>query len=111
MTAFENATKFFLACEAAEGWEGCKPYVAEGAPFTAQAEPLTEINTIEAYCDWMAGIGTVTAPGATYDLHTSSYDEATKTAVFLQPITPGTQEKADLSLPPTKKHIWIMSMC
>ena len=82
MTAFENATKFFIACEAAEGWEGCKPYVAEGASFTAQSEPLTEINTIEAYCDWMAGIGTVTAPGATYDLHTSSYDEATKTAVF-----------------------------
>ena len=82
MTDFENATKFFLACEAPEGWEGCKPYVAEGASFTAQSEPLAEINTIQAYCDWMAGIGKVTAPGATYDLHTSSFDEATKTAVF-----------------------------
>jgi len=82
MNAFENARKFFVACEAPEGWEGCKPFVAEGASFTAQSEPLTGINTIEAYCDWMAAIGTVTAPGATYDLHTSSYDEATKTAVF-----------------------------
>lgn len=82
MTAFENATKFFLACEAAEGWQGCQPYVAEGASFTAQSEPLTQINTIEAYCDWMAGIGKVTAPGATCDLHTSSFDEAANTAVF-----------------------------
>ena len=23
MTAFENATKLFIACEAPEGWEGC----------------------------------------------------------------------------------------
>ena len=82
MTAFETATQFFLACEAPEGWVGCKPYVADGATFTAQSEPLVGIHTIEAYCDWMAGFGKVTAPGATYDLHTSSYDEATKTAVF-----------------------------
>jgi len=30
MTAFENAKKFFTACEAPEGWAGCKQYVAEG---------------------------------------------------------------------------------
>ncbi len=30
MSAFENATNFFIACEAPEGWAGCKPYVAEG---------------------------------------------------------------------------------
>jgi hypothetical protein len=27
MTAFENAKKFFTACEAPEGWAGCKEYV------------------------------------------------------------------------------------
>ena len=82
MTAFENAKKFFAACDAPEGWSGCKDYVADGAPFVAQSEPLADIKTVEAYCEWMAGFGTVTAPGATYDLHTSSYDEETKTAVF-----------------------------
>jgi hypothetical protein len=82
MTAFENATKFFIACEAPEGWDGCKRYVAEGAPFTAQSEPLAEIDTVEKYCEWMAGFGKITAPGATYDLHTSAYDETTRTAVF-----------------------------
>ena len=82
MTAFENATKFFVACEAPEGWAGCKHYVAEGASFRAQSEPLAEIKTVEGYCDWMAAIGTVTLAGARYELHSSSYDEATRTAVF-----------------------------
>jgi hypothetical protein len=82
MTAFENATKFFNACDGAEGWAGCKPYVADGATFTAQSEPLVEIHTVEAYCEWMAGFGNTTVPGATYDIHTSCFDEKTRTAVF-----------------------------
>lgn len=82
MSAFENAKKFFEACEAPSGWAGCREYVADGASFTAQSEPLADVTTVQAYADWMAGFGTVTAPGATYDLHTCSYDEDTKTAVF-----------------------------
>ncbi|MCL4859510.1 MAG: hypothetical protein KJZ93_08890 [Caldilineaceae bacterium] len=82
MTAFENAKEFFAACEALEGWAGCKPYVAEGATFTAQSEPLAEVKTVAAYCDWMYGLATVTAPCAPYDLHASAYDEATRTAIF-----------------------------
>jgi hypothetical protein len=82
MTAFENATKFFTACEAPEGWAGCQPYVAEGATFTAQSEPLVEVKTVQAYCEWMYGLATVTAPGATYDLHAAAYDEKTHTAIF-----------------------------
>jgi len=80
--AFETARRFFAACEAPAGWEGCREFVAEGATFTAQCEPLTDIHTIEAYCEWMARFGTVTVPGATYDLHAASFDEATRTAVF-----------------------------
>ncbi len=57
MSAFETATKFFHACETLEGWEGCKGYVADGATFTAQCEPLVDIQTVEAYCEWMAGLG------------------------------------------------------
>ena len=51
MNAFENATKFFDACESLKGWDGCKEFVAPGATFTAQCEPLVDINTVEAYCD------------------------------------------------------------
>ena len=82
MLAFENAKKFFTACESAEGWEGCRQYVADNASFNAQSEPLADVKTVKEYCDWMAGFGTVTAPDATYDLHTSSYDNESRTAVF-----------------------------
>lgn len=80
--AFETAKKFFEACEAPAGWAGCREFVAEHAPFVAQCEPLADIHTVEGYCEWMAGFGKVTVPGATYDLHSASYDEATRTAVF-----------------------------
>ena len=114
MTAFDNATRFFEACEAPEGWAGCKEYVANGAPFVAQSEPLAEIDTVEAYCEWMAGFGNVTAPGATYDLHTSSYDESTRTAVFFA--TYNAKHTAEGGpVPPTHKethshYVYILTM-
>ncbi len=82
MTAFENAKKFFAACEAPEGWAGCAPYVAAGATFRAQSEPIVDIDTVEGYAEWMKGFGTVTAPGATYTLHASAWDEENRTALF-----------------------------
>ena len=48
MSAFENAQRFFHACETPLGWEGCKSYVADGAGFVAQSEPLAEVNTVQA---------------------------------------------------------------
>ena len=82
MSAFDNAKKFFEALEGLSGWGGCKQYVAEGATFSAQSEALVDVKTVEAYSEWVAGLGSVTAPGSTYDLHTSSYDESTRTAAF-----------------------------
>lgn len=82
MGAFENARKFFEACDKPAGWAGCKQYVADNASFIAQSEPLVEITTVEGYCEWMAAFGNVTVPGASYDLHTCSYDEECNTAVF-----------------------------
>jgi hypothetical protein len=82
MATFDNAKKFFAACEAAKGWAGCEQYVAENAVFEAQSEPLIDITSVKDYCQWMAGFGNITAPGATYDLHASNYDEQTRTAMF-----------------------------
>ncbi len=82
MSAFANAKKFFEACEAPLGWAGCAEFVEEGATFVAQSEPLTDITTVAEYADWMHAFGTVTAAGATYELHTASYDEDTRTALF-----------------------------
>ena len=86
MGAFENAQKFFEACETSQGWMGCKPYVAEGATFSAQCEPLVGIRSLEDYCEWMGNLGTVLAPGATYDLHTASYSPESRSAVFFATI-------------------------
>jgi hypothetical protein len=80
--AFENAKKFFTACEAPLGWEGCKEFVAEGASFQAQSEPLATIATVEAYTNWLHGLVHAALPGATYEVHATSYDEATRTALF-----------------------------
>ncbi len=82
MSAFDTAKAFFEACEQPAGWAACERYVEPGATFTAQAEPLTDVNTVEGYCEWMKGFGTVTAPGASYDLHAAAYDEASRTATF-----------------------------
>jgi hypothetical protein len=56
--------------------------VAEGATFVAQSEPLTGVNTVQAYCEWIKGFGTVTAAGAHYELHAQGYDDAKREAVF-----------------------------
>ncbi len=103
MTPFEVATNFFHLCESLKGWEGCKQFVAKDASFSAQCEPLVDISTVEVYCDWMASFGKITTPGATYNLHTSSYDEATKTAVFFGTFI-GTHTGEGGPVPPTHKE-------
>ena len=103
MSAFETATKFFHACETLEGWEGCKGYVADGATFTAQCEPLVEIQTVEAYCEWMAGLGNGPLKGCVYEIHGSSYDEAKKMAIFFATLT-GTHVGDGGPVPPTNKQ-------
>jgi predicted ester cyclase len=49
------AMRFFEACEAGKGWEGCKAYCAPDASFSSQAEPLADIKTLQEYADWMEG--------------------------------------------------------
>ena len=103
MSAFDTATRFFHACEGLEGWEGCKQYVAPGASFVAQSESLVEIDTVEGYTEWMAGLGLNLLPGCSYDLHSSSYDEATRTALFFATFI-GTHTGEGGPVPPTNKQ-------
>ena len=113
MSAFDNATKFFHACDSLKGWEGCSPYVAPDASFEAQAEPLADVSTVEAYAEWMVGLGSV-LEGCSYELHTSSYDEAGKTAVFFATFT-GSHLGEGGPVPPTGKetntqYVYIVTM-
>ena len=82
MSAYENATAFFHACESLQGWEGCRQYVADGASFAAQSEPLVDIDTVEGYCEWMAGLGKGPLEGCSYAIQSSAWDEEHRTALF-----------------------------
>lgn len=82
MSAFDTATKFFHACESLQGWEGCKPFTADGARFEAQCEPLVDVTTVEDYTNWWAGLGSGPLVGCEYTLRSSAWDEANRTALF-----------------------------
>ena len=47
----EIARTFFEACEKGKGWEGCSEYCTADATFSAQAEPLLDVKTLEQYAD------------------------------------------------------------
>jgi hypothetical protein len=103
MTAFENATQFFHACETAQGWAGCQQYVAANASFKGQSEPMADIDTVEGYCEWMAAFGNDIVPGCSYDLHAAAYDEANHTAIFFATFT-GTHTGDAGPVPPTHQQ-------
>jgi hypothetical protein len=69
----ETAKAFFEACEAGKGWEVCRAYCTPDASFTAQAEPLADVKTLAAYCDWMKGLMTVLTD-ATYEIKSFATD-------------------------------------
>jgi hypothetical protein len=87
MSGFENATKFFHACESVKGWEECSKYVDTDASFSAQCEPLVEIKTVEEYVNWMANFCETIAPGGSYEVHSSAWDDATQSAIFFATYT------------------------
>ena len=70
----EVAQAFFDAVDRGQGWEACRQYCTPDATFTAQAEPLAEIRTVQEYADWMKGLLT-TLPDARYELKSFAADE------------------------------------
>lgn len=60
----EIAKAFFAACETGKGWDGCRSHCSPNATFAAQAEPLADIRTLEAYTEWMKGLLTVLTDGS-----------------------------------------------
>ena len=68
------AGKFLAACEAGKGWAICREFCTPDATFSAQAEPLVGIATLEGYTDWMAGMLTVLTDGR-YELKSLATDD------------------------------------
>ena len=103
MTAFDNAKKFFDACEKPAGWAGCQPYVADNATFEAQSEPLVDVKTVEAYCEWMKGLLTP-IPDGHYELKFFAADEADESVAAIA-VFHGTQTGEGGPVPPTGNSV------
>ena len=73
----ETAAKFFEACETGKGWDGCKAYCKPTATFSAQAEPLADVHTLQQYTDWMKAVLTF-IPDGRYELRSFATDDKGK---------------------------------
>jgi predicted ester cyclase len=97
------ADKFFVACEAGKGWEACRAFCTPNATFSAQAEPLADVASLQQYCDWMKGIlGPI--PDGRYELVSFATDEQRRN-VCAYAVFHGTHTGEGGPLPPTGKQI------
>ena len=104
MSAFENAARVFHACESSEGWEACRPFADPGATFEAQAGPLSDLETVEQYAEWMANDVPKWMPDGRYDLHASAWDEERGVALFFATFH-GTHAGDGGPVPPTHQQM------
>jgi predicted ester cyclase len=95
----ETASKFFEACESGKGWEQCAQYCHSDATFSAQAEPLTEVSTVEGYTNWVNALyGFV--ENASYELKSFATD-AERNSVVAFAVFSGTHTGEGGPVPPT----------
>jgi predicted ester cyclase len=95
------AERFFDACETGKGWEGCQTYCHPDATFSAQADALQGIDTLEGYTDWMKGL-LVPVPDGVAELRALAVDE-TRNNVAAYGIFRGTHSGEGGPVPPTGK--------
>jgi predicted ester cyclase len=99
----ETAGQFFDACETGKGWEACREYCHPRATFSAQAEALAGVDTLEGYTEWMKGLfGPV--PDGSYELRSFAVDEDRK-HVAACAIFRGTHTGEGGPVPPTGKRV------
>lgn len=68
-----TARQFFEACEAGKGWEAFKAFCTDEASFSAQAEPLADLRTLQQYADWMKGLMQM-MPDGRYEIRSLATD-------------------------------------
>ena len=97
----DTAAQFFDACETGKGWKGASRYCRADATFTAQADALSGVNTLQAYTEWMKGLFTP-APDGRYELRSFAVDEA-RNNVVAYGVFRGTHTGQGGPVPPTGK--------
>ncbi|WP_394729347.1 ester cyclase [Altererythrobacter sp. GH1-8] len=103
MTMESDALAFFDACETGRGWEVCKKYCAQDATFSAQADALEDIQTLEGYTDWMCGI-TAAMPDARYEMLAFGVDQE-RSAIAAAAVFHATHTEEGGPVPPTGKSV------
>ena len=71
----DSAKQFFDACETGKGWQDCREYCHPDASFAAQTTALSEITSLDAYCEWMKNLFTP-VPDGHYELKFFAEDES-----------------------------------
>jgi predicted ester cyclase len=98
----ETAQRFFEACETGKGWAGCQPFCTPEATFAAQAEPLADVRTLQAYAEWMKGL-LVFIPDGRYEVRSFATDEGRRN-VCAYGVFKGTHSAPGGPMPPTGKQ-------
>ena len=110
-TITDIAESFFTACETGKGWEVCSAYCSPSATFSAQAEPLLDVKTLEQYTDWMKGLANY-LPDASYEVKSFATDAA-RNNVAAYGVFRATHTGAGGPVPPTGRstrtdYVYIM---
>jgi steroid delta-isomerase-like uncharacterized protein len=103
MSISDTAAQFFDACDSGKGWEGAKQCCSDDATFSCQADALAEISTLDAYCDWMAGLFTP-IPDLSYEFKSFSTDDE-RSCVTAFAVATGTQTGDGGPVPPTGNSV------
>jgi hypothetical protein len=104
MSAVTNIAKqFFEACETGKGWDGCKAYCKSGATFSAQAEPLADVKTLQEYTEWMKALLTF-IPDGRYEVRCFGIDSE-RHSVCIYGVFSGTHTGQGGPCPPTDKSV------
>lgn len=99
----ETALRFFEACETGKGWAGCAQFCHPGATFSAQADALAGVTTVEAYTNWMASLFTP-APDGRYEIRGFAVDPD-RSCVLGFGVFRGTHTGPGGPVPPTGKQV------
>jgi predicted ester cyclase len=99
----EMAQRFFEACETGKGWEGTEQFCHPGATFSAQSEALVDVDTMQAYTDWMKGL-LIPVPDGRYEVLSFAVDEE-RNNVSAYAVFRGTHTGEGGPVPPTGKQV------
>ena len=108
----ETARQFFDACETGKGWEGCQAFCHPDATFSAQADALAGVGTLQAYTEWMKGLFTP-VPDGSYEVRSFAVDEDRRN-VAAYGVFRGTHTAPGGPVPPTGQkveadYVYVMS--